>query len=100
MTSPEPLTPMKRDSTGQIVEEPQEEEEEPGRNSSETTGSFVKLEPHENGEDDPERMPDSQYLAHPVGLLPVFQGEREEPETLNVSGRRCKSPRTQSQPRG
>ena len=32
-----PLTPTKREPTTQIVEEPQDEEEDPGRNSSGTT---------------------------------------------------------------
>ena len=41
----------------------------------------MKLDSQENEEANPEQIPDSQYIARPVGL-PVFQGFQGECEEL------------------
>ena len=92
------LTPTKRDSQSEVTEGPQGDEEDPGRNSSATTGSFEKVEANDSYDDNPDRIPDSQFIAHPVDA-PVFRGddaERGGSRSLKVAGRRCKSPRTHS----
>ena len=92
------LTPTKRDWQSELTEGPQGEEEDPGRNSSATTASYEKVEVSDPYEYNPDRIPDSQFIAHPVDG-PVFRGrdaERGESENRKVAGRRCKSPRTHS----
>ena len=76
---PEPLTPTKRDSPSEAVEEARGEDEDPGRNSSGTTGSFEKVEANEPEEDNPDKIPDSQFVAYPVDA-PVFLGNGEKLE--------------------
>ena len=94
------LTPTKREWQSGAIEGPQGEEEDPGRNSSATTASYEKVEVGDPDEYNPDRIPDSQFVAHPVdGVQPVFRGrdaERGESENRKLAGRRCKSPRTHS----